>query len=84
MQVNYRGTNIKGSPTLLTSVANAEIITEGTVLNFSFMNTDDCVVIVNSGGNIFLRAEQGLFIDVVNSFKVVTAGVAFNWVATLA
>lgn len=83
MFTNYSGTVIKGSPSLQTSVANAEIVS-ASIRNFAFMNDQACTVIINGGDNIYLRAEQGLFIPVCNSFKITTNGITFNWVGVLA
>ena len=83
MQTNYKGTILRGTPNLATSIANQELIADGRVLNMAFQNTQGCVVVVNNGDQIYLRENQGLFVAVCNSFKITTSGVNFNWVAVL-
>lgn len=90
---------IIGSPSLQNSKANQEIVPkapEGWTVPiefevFSFLNTDDCTVILNGineltgeDNKIFLKAGQGMSInekDVkVKSCKVVEPNVLFNWI----
>lgn len=85
MQTNYKGTAIVGSATLVTSVANAEIIATGTrVFNLAMQNDGQCTIIVNGNPPVFLRSEQGIFVSVCSSFKIVEAGVTYNWTGVLA
>ena len=80
MITNNMGTVIVGSANLQTSVANAEIISSDTrVINLSIINNSDCHMIINGSNSIFIRANQGLLIDVCHSLKIVEAGIVFNW-----
>jgi hypothetical protein len=86
------GSGYIGSPSLQTSTANQEIIptkpagwTHGyNLYKFSFMNDQDCVVVINNLAPIFLRAGQGMNVDNMDSpvwsFKITTSGITFNFV----
>jgi hypothetical protein len=85
MQTNYKGTAIIGSSALVTSIANAEIIAVGSrVFNMAMQNDAQCTIIVNGNPPVFLRADQGIFVSVCTSFKIVEAGVTYNWTGVLA
>lgn len=77
--------NFVGSSTESISIANQEIVENGaTYLNFDFYNKQDCIVQINKSSNIFLFAGQGFKYqsncDSIFSFKIVTAGVTFNFI----
>jgi hypothetical protein len=79
---NYRGKVFDGSSDLQTSVADQEIIPNGnTYVNFSLQNDQNCHIIINSGDSIFIRASQGIFVDVISSCKIVEDNITFNWFA---
>ena len=49
------------------------------------MNDQDCHILINgSQTGIFIRANQGFEVDInevpITSFKVVEAGITYNWV----
>lgn len=81
-----------GSPSLLVSKANQEIInakpanwTYGYKLyKFSFDNTQNCTVIINGKAKIFLKAGQGFEMNVgdepITSFVIVESGIEFVWI----
>lgn len=77
-----------GSPNVQTSKVGEEIISNSTtnkngLYAFSFLNQEECTVIINSKHEIFLRANQGFNttqIDApISSFKIKEPGVKFNW-----
>lgn len=86
------GSGYLGSDSLKTSTANEEVIpsppsswTTGYKLyKFSFMNSDDCTVIINNKTKVFLRANQGFTMNEADSpiysFKIVEPGVNYNWI----
>lgn len=87
-----KGKYYMGSESILTSVANEEIIPETPsnwtseryyYYRFDFMNLSDCTIIINNGGKIFLPAGCGYSINentpVIRSFKIVESGVSFHW-----
>lgn len=81
----YMGTNIEGSPDLQTSVADAEILTSGNrYYNFSLLNYSDCHISINGSSYIFIKANQGIQIDVINSCKIQESSINFNWIAVRA
>ncbi len=83
----------KGSTALQTSVVGAEIIPaapQGWTMgyhfkHFEFLNDQLCTVKINGSNEaIYLRAGQGFrtpenFRDTIHSFKVVEAGITFNY-----
>ncbi|MGG3925673.1 hypothetical protein ABET51_06700 [Metabacillus fastidiosus] len=79
------GKGYYGSPELLTSTANMEIITNGKrYYKFSFLNEIDCVVKINDGEPILLRERQGFSSEIedqpISSFVIVNSGVQFNYI----
>lgn len=93
------GIDYLGSPSLQTSVANAEILPAppenfslGKKYNFykfAYMNDQDCSVLINSNTTpIFLRAGQGFETNEADapiySFKIVEAGITYNWLGAFA
>lgn len=87
------GSGYCGSPSLLTSIENKEIIQQHKPANhvgefsayrFSFNNLQDCVIKINGGSNIFLIANQGFSMSYedrwVNTFTIVTPDVQYNYV----
>jgi len=84
---------ITGSATLLTSVANTQVIPVPPVdwvnayyafYKFVFTNDIACTIKINGGDPIYLAAGQGFTVDkgdlVVTSFVIVTANVKYTWV----
>jgi hypothetical protein len=81
MITNYRGTNIQGSADLQTSTAATEILPTGVkFVNFEMYNDAICHVSINGSDYIYLRANQGIQIDLINSFKIEEDGITFNWI----
>lgn len=87
-----KGSYYMGSETMLTSVSNEEIIPETpsnwtrdrySYYRFDFMNLEDCTIVINDGGKIFLPSGCGYSIDenapTVRSFKIIESGVNFHW-----
>ena len=84
MITNYYGTKVLGSTALQTSTADLEILPANTALiNFELMNDQLCTIAVNGGTPIYLRALQGIHIDVANSIKIHEAGITFNWIGVV-
>jgi len=76
----YDGTVI-GSSSLETSVANAEIIpTNARIINFELLNDQVCTISINDQTPVYIRANQGVTLAVVNSCKIIQAGITFNWI----
>ncbi|GLO66149.1 hypothetical protein [Oceanobacillus kimchii] len=74
-----------GSPSLLLSEENQQVVPEKTVFyKFSFLNDEDVHVKINNSHPIFIRAGQGFSMNEVdayiNSFVIVDAGISFNWI----
>jgi len=76
---NYRGTVIVGSADLQTSVAEAEIITSP-LLNFEILNDQECHMSFNGSDYIYVRALQGVALDVVRSCKIEEGDITFNFI----
>jgi hypothetical protein len=89
---NRQGSGFIGSNALKTSTVNLEIIPTPPsdyykkkygCYRFSFLNTEDCTVIVN-GTEIFLRAGQGFETNEVDaeiySFIIKESGIHYNFV----
>lgn len=81
--MGYRiGNGFKGSPSLQTSVANAEILPAGySFYKFNFNARTDCTIIIN-GEEIYVDA--GIFktneTDApITSFKIKEDGLFFTW-----
>jgi hypothetical protein len=83
MSVNYLGTVVCGSADLQTSTAGTEIL-DSKYINFELYNDSDCHVKVNGGSYIFIRALQGISVDVANSIKIQEDNKTFNWIGTKA
>ena len=89
MITNHYGTKVLGSTVIQTSVADQEIIpTSATpdkivLVNFELMNDQLCTIAVNGGTPIYLRALQGIHVDVANSIKIHEAGITFNWIGVV-
>ena len=76
----YDGTVI-GSPSLETSVANAEIIpTNARIINFELLNDQVCTISIDNQTPVYVRAGKGVSINVVNSCKIIEAGITFSWI----
>lgn len=76
----YDGTLV-GSPSLETSVANAEIVPTGKkIINFELYNDQACTISVNGQSAIYVRAAQGISIPVVNSCKIIQNSITYNWI----
>ena len=84
---------ITGSGSLLTSVANTEVVpaTPAGWINayysfykFVFTNDIACTIKINGGSPIYLAAGQGFTVEkgdlAVTSFVIVTATVKYTWV----
>lgn len=85
MITNYKGQNWYGSDDLETSVAETEIIPTGIrLVNFKMLNDTDCHVSINGSDYIFIRANQGIVIDIISSLKIEEDGIAFNWIGVKA
>ena len=72
-----------GSAALETSVAAQEIIPTiqyGVIYDFEMLNDQACHISVNGGSYIYLRAEQGIQLDMVTSLKIQENNITFNWV----
>jgi hypothetical protein len=83
MSVNYLGTVVCGSADLQTSTAGAEIL-DSKYINFDLYNDADCHIKVNGGSYIFIRALQGISVEVANSIKIQESGKKFNWIGVRA
>lgn len=79
---NYLGTIIIGSNAILTSVADADIISGYDVYNFQLMNDQACTISINGGDFFAVRALQGVSIDVAYSVRIHENGITFNWIGT--
>jgi hypothetical protein len=90
---NRFGSGYIGTDTLKTSVAQQELIpsppanwnTKYSLYKFTFMNDQDCSVLINGNlSAIFLRAGQGFDTDdsdaPIYSFKIVETGITYNFV----
>lgn len=75
------GREIIGSPSLQTSLAGVEIVPQ-TLYRFELQNDQDCHIAFNGGAYIFLRAGQGVDIDIVDSCKIQEAGITFNFIGS--
>lgn len=86
-------TGYLGSSKIETSIANQEVITYPPldwtmnyhILTLSFLNFQDCNIIINNDANIFLQAYQGIYFELtdptINSLKIVQAGINYLWIA---
>lgn len=83
MSVNYLGTVVCGSADLQTSVANEEIL-DARYINLELYNDSDCHVKINGGEYIFIRALQGISVDIANSLKIEEDNKTFNWIGVKA
>jgi hypothetical protein len=83
---NHWASEMRGSSTLQTSVADEEILTGNPRLcNLTIIGDTPFILKINGSTNgIYVRANQNLLIPVCNSLKITTNGVTFNWVAQLA
>lgn len=81
--MTYQGTVVCGSAELQTSVAGAEVL-DSKYVNFELYNDADCHIKVNGGAYIFVRALQGISIDIANSVKFQEDGKTFNWIGVRA
>jgi SPX domain protein involved in polyphosphate accumulation len=88
-----RGIGYIGSSDIQTSTANQEIIPstplQYNLYKFQFANNTDCHVRINNDEDIlFIRANQWFEMDnndaPIFSFKIVDAGIQFNWVGAYA
>lgn len=81
--MNYLGTVVCGSADLQTSTAGAEIL-DAKYINFELYNDADCHIKINGGAYIFIRALQGISVEVANSVKIQENNKTFNWIGTKA
>ena len=79
----YYGSKVLGSGDILTSVAGAEILTEGSVRGFELVNDQPCTISINGGDPIHFRALQGVALELAHSVKIQENGITFNWIGTL-
>ena len=89
----YKGTGYLGSPALMESKANEEVITkkpddwsQGYVCyKFEFDNDQDCTVTINGKNTIFIRAGRGFITTPedapITSFVIKEPRVAYTWAA---
>jgi len=78
---NYKGTVVFGSTSLQTSVAEQEICSPQTsYIDFCILNDQDCHMSFNGGDYIFVRASQGVQLNVVNSCKIQESGITYNFI----
>jgi hypothetical protein len=88
------GSGYIGSSQLLTSTVNQEIIPSPpsskpfkkySLYQMSFLNDQNCTVVINEDATIFLRAGQGFESDSedmpIYSFVVKESGITYNWIA---
>lgn len=75
------GAVVEGSADLQVSTAAAEILSNSYV-NFELYNDDACHISINGGSYIYIRANQGIAVDVITSLKIEENGITFNWVGT--
>lgn len=87
------GIGYLGTSQLMTSTSNLELVPSPSaswnvgykLYRFSFLNDQDCTVIVNGVTTLFIRASQGFEINEpdapITSFVIVTAGITYNFVA---
>lgn len=80
--INYLGTVIKGSAELQTSMAEEEII-ETPLVEFEILNDQDCHISFNGGDYIYVRANQGIRANIVNSCKIQEPDITFNFVGVV-
>lgn len=80
---NYAGTKFVGAPSLQTSVAGAEILTDGLRLyNLTFIADQPCTIKINGEADaIYVRASQTVQIQICVSLIVVEGGITYNWIA---
>jgi hypothetical protein len=86
--MSVTSTYIEGSPEVLASVANAEIIPAGkSYLSFQLLNDQDCTIKVNGSNPIFIRANQGFSSTFehspIYSFKIVEAAKTYTWIGSI-
>lgn len=80
-----QGTRFLGSDEIKTSVANEELVPQGKYFyKFSFVNENDCTVIINNEEPIFLKEGFGFSTNEVDpnisSFVIVESGIEFFWI----
>jgi len=76
----YDGTVI-GSPSLQTSVAEVEIIpAKARIINFELLNDQVCTISINNQTPVYIRANQGISISVVDSCKIMENNITYNWI----
>jgi hypothetical protein len=81
--INYKGTIVEGSAAILTSVGETEILPTGKhFINFQLLNDQACTIAINNGTPIYVRALQGISIDVALSVKIQQDNITFNWIGT--
>jgi hypothetical protein len=88
------GSGYIGTPTLQTSTANQELVPTPPstypyknycLYRMSFLNDQDCTIILNGTTTLFLRAGQGFESNSddlgITSFVIKEAGITYNFVA---
>lgn len=87
MVINYRNELIEGSASLLSSTANAEVLTNltngGAYINVFYQADTASHVFLNGSANpIYIRAGVQYQFDYVNSLKVQENAISFTWYGT--
>lgn len=79
-----KGSGMKGSSELQTSVAEQEILPSGTnFLSINFLNDAACTVSLNGGDYVYFKANQGFKTSmedfIIHSMKIKENGITFVW-----
>lgn len=89
----YKGNGYHGSPKLMTSKANEEVVPAPpsnwsygyTFYKFQFKNAEDCSVTINKENTIFISAGDGFTTTPedapITSFVIKEANITYNWAA---
>ncbi|AEO93627.1 gp368 [Bacillus phage G] len=79
-----------GSPSILVSTANVELVEDGVNFKeFSFFNYQSCTIQINDSSPIYLAAEQGFSYaslhngKLLYSFIINNADVSYNWIGAI-
>jgi len=91
--MTQRGSAWLGSPSILTSTANKELVPPSPAgwvnmklgfYKFDFRNLQACTVKINDGAPIYLDAEQGFNSSsedaIIYSFVIVETNIQYQWV----
>lgn len=77
-----------GSPAVLTSSINEELVEKGFFYQeFTFFNYEECTISINDSNPIYLAPGQGFIVNpngkLVESFVICEANITFNWVGVI-